>query len=92
MHAISERQFEEMCLHRHRLYHPDELLDGEVAKAKALEKIAYLQNARSEVARKKKEVLKELRTLRVTFKNIDRYSKRQTVMMGGAVKMSESTL
>jgi len=86
---LAERQFEEMCLHRHRLYHPDELLDGEVAKAKALEKIAYLQNARSEVARKKKEVLKELRTLRVTFKNIDRYSKRQTVMMGGAVKMSD---
>jgi hypothetical protein len=83
-----------MCRHRHHLYHPDEQLDGETARAKALEKIAYLQNARAEVARKKKEVLKELRTLRQSFKIIDRYHKRQSAFMlggGGGVKISELT-
>ena len=84
-----------MCRHRYRLYHPDEQVDGETARAKALEKIAYLQNARAEVARKKKEVLKELRTLRQSFKIIDRYHKRQSAFMlgggGGGVKISELT-
>jgi len=92
---LSEQQFEEMCRHRYRLYHPDEQVDGETARAKALEKIAYLQNARAEVARKKKEVLKELRTLRQSFKIIDRYHKRQSAFMlgggGGGVKISEWT-
>jgi len=93
-HSLSEQQFEEMCRHRYRLYHPDEQVDGETARAKALEKIAYLQNARVEVARKKKEVLKELRTLRQSFKIIDRYHKRQSAFMlggGGGVKISEWT-
>jgi len=54
-----------------------------------MEKIAYLQHARSEVARKKKEVQKELRTLRASFKSIDRYARRQSmaILGGGGNKM-----
>jgi hypothetical protein len=59
---LAQKQFEDMCEHRNKLYHETELAN-ENKRQQLIERIEYFQHARYEVAVKKKQVLRQTRTL-----------------------------
>ncbi len=61
--ALVEKQFEELCHHRGKLYHEGERID-KMKKQQLSERIQYFKNARGEISLKKKQVLKELKHLK----------------------------
>lgn len=64
--ALAEKQFDELCNHRAKLYHEGERID-KIKKQQLSERIQYFKNARSEISLKKKQVLKELKHLKETL-------------------------
>jgi hypothetical protein len=64
--ALAEKQFEELCGHRAKLYHEGERID-KIKKQQLGERIQYFKNARTEIAVKKKQVMKELKHLKETL-------------------------
>jgi hypothetical protein len=61
--SLAEKQFNDLCLHRAKLYQESIKLE-EVKKKQLQEKINYFKTARQEIATKKKGVLKEVKHLK----------------------------
>lgn len=60
---LAEKQFQDLCEHRDKLYHETEKSDL-YKREQQLERIEYFQHARYEVAIKKKQVLRQMRILK----------------------------
>ena len=78
---LAEKQFQELCEHRNKLYHETEITD-QYKRDQLIEKIEYFQHARYEIAVKKKQIMRKTKQLKGPNK---RESNRRLTKSGKSV-------
>jgi hypothetical protein len=90
---LAEKQFQELCEHRNKLYHETEMAN-QFKREQLLERIEYFQHARYEVALKKKQILRQTRMMKGPnkrdLKNINRRMTKSGWVRPGAPNLSDS--
>lgn len=78
---LAEKQFQELCEHRNKLYNETEQTD-QFKREQLLEKIEYFQQARFEVSIKKKHILRQMRLLKGPNKRDNKSMNRRGAKSG----------
>jgi hypothetical protein len=90
---LAEKQFQELCEHRNKLYHETEMAN-QFKREQLLERIEYFQHARYEVALKKKQILRQTRMMKGPnkrdLKNINRRMTKSGKVIPGGRNRSDS--
>lgn len=83
--SLAEKQFDELCQHRSKLYFEGERIE-KLKKQQLLDRIQYFKTARQEIAIKKKQVQKELKGLKESVGNIPGGNRRGNHRMNNALR------